>query len=386
MLAPCATPAAAQTGSIEARLRSQREDLDRIRRERDSLEARVRQLQGTSRDNAAEAKNYERLADLTQRALNAAIRQLRGVTEDLDSASGKLVRNQDELIIKRAALQHRLVDIYKRGPLYSFEALLSAQSFGELIARYKYLRVLAERDRADVRRYAALRDSIASNRDELVTLQNEVEVDRTQKADEEDRLRALERQWEQRAATTQRNAQAVQQQLQRAVASEKRVTNAINALVAEARRPGARAGAPPPTSGSMRNADRGTLDWPVDGDIIYSFGRLENPNNTVIRWNGIGIGATQGAPVRAIADGIVRIAEPMGTFGNTIVIQHGENYSLYGSLARMMVGKGETVTKGQQIGTVGLTDPELGPHLHFQIHDADGHPVDPLDWLRSKQQ
>lgn len=77
MLAPCATPAAAQTGSIEARLRSQREDLDRIRRERDSLEARVRQLQGTSRDNAAEAKNYERLADLTQRALNAAIRQLR---------------------------------------------------------------------------------------------------------------------------------------------------------------------------------------------------------------------------------------------------------------------------------------------------------------------
>ena len=50
--------------------------------------------------------------------------------------------------LKNSALHRRVVDIYKRGPLYTTEALLAAQSFGELVARYKYLHELALRDRA----------------------------------------------------------------------------------------------------------------------------------------------------------------------------------------------------------------------------------------------
>jgi murein hydrolase activator len=42
------------------------------------------------------------------------------------------------------------------------------------------------------------------------------------------------------------------------------------------------------------------------------------------------------------------------------------------------------VQKGQVIGTVGTADPDMPPHLHFEIRRSRGAAVDPLDWLRGK--
>jgi septal ring factor EnvC (AmiA/AmiB activator) len=102
-----------------------------------------------------------------------------------------------------------------------------------------------------------------------------------------------------------------------------------------------------------------------------------------VRWNGIGIGATAGTPVRAIASGEVVVAEPIGTYGTTVIVQHGGgDYSVYGSLGRTDVRRGMRVQKGQSIGTVGAADPDLGPHLPVEIRRAKGVAVDPLEWLR----
>jgi septal ring factor EnvC (AmiA/AmiB activator) len=108
-----------------------------------------------------------------------------------------------------------------------------------------------------------------------------------------------------------------------------------------------------------------------------------NPNNTTTRWNGIGIGAAVGSPVHAVEGGLVVVAEPIGTYGLTVIVQHGGgDYSVYGSLATASVKKGAQVERGDVVGTVGRTDPDLPPHLHFEIRRDQGRSVDPLDWLR----
>jgi septal ring factor EnvC (AmiA/AmiB activator) len=123
----------------------------------------------------------------------------------------------------------------------------------------------------------------------------------------------------------------------------------------------------------------------VDGSIMYSFGRAVNPNNTAIRWNGIGIEAPLGSSVTAIADGEIMVAEPIGTYGLTVIIQHGGgDYSVYGSLLGATVAKGARVKKGQAIGTVGQADPDLAPHLHFEIRPK-GRATDPLAWLQNRR-
>jgi len=75
----------------------------------------------------------------------------------------------------------------------------------------------------------------------------------------------------------------------------------------------------------------------------------------------------------------------LGTYGTTIIIEHGgDDYSIYGSLARADVRLHENVEKGAQIGTVGISDPDLPPHLHFEIRHG-GPAVDPASWLRGER-
>ncbi len=369
------------------RIREQREELERIRRERSDLEGRMRQLQGTAHDISEERSNLDRQADATEAAVRSLDRQLLAIDEGLGETTGDLVLAQDELALKRAVLRKRLGDVYKRGPLYTVQALLTAQSFGELVSRYKYLHLLALRDRAIVQRVEALESRIGSHRSQLVRLQGEMAMSRSEKAEEEKRLRQLEQERSAKLRTVERQAKQTASRLGQLSKDEARLGSLIASLEtarkkAEAARP---AGTPAVTSTStLRTTDVGRLNWPVDGTIIYRFGRVVNPNNTAVRWNGIGIAAPQGSSVRAVATGEVMVAEAIGTYGQTVIIQHGGgDYSVYGSMGTIEVVKGQQVSKGQAIGTVGATDPELPSHLHFEIRPK-GRALDPLVWLRNQ--
>ena len=114
------------------------------------------------------------------------------VADEEADATSNLVEAQDELAVKQAILRYRVREIYKRGPLYSLEALLSAQSFGALVARYKYLHLVTQRDRALVRRVEMLNDQVSGTRTQLVRLRGEMELSREQKSEEERRLRELD--------------------------------------------------------------------------------------------------------------------------------------------------------------------------------------------------
>jgi murein DD-endopeptidase MepM/ murein hydrolase activator NlpD len=94
--------------------------------------------------------------------------------------------------------------------------------------------------------------------------------------------------------------------------------------------------------------------------------------------NGLDFTATQGTPIYATGDGIVRNAEFGSGFGNNIIINHGYGYeTLYGHLVRMKVSSGQRVKRGEVIGWVGSTGASTGPHCHYEVH-INGRPVDPV--------
>ena len=94
--------------------------------------------------------------------------------------------------------------------------------------------------------------------------------------------------------------------------------------------------------------------------------------------NGLDFSATQGTPVYATGDGVVKVAEFGSGFGNNIVINHGYGYeTLYGHLVRMKVRPGKRVKRGEIIGWVGSTGASTGPHCHYEVH-INGRPVDPV--------
>jgi septal ring factor EnvC (AmiA/AmiB activator) len=119
---------------------------------------------------------------------------------------------------------------------------------------------------------------------------------------------------------------------------------------------------------------------------VYTYGKAQTASNATIRWNGVGIRSSVGTPVRSVAGGKVVSVGQLGTYGLTIIIEHGGgDYSIYGSLARADVRMHQMVVKGQEIGTVGISDPDLPPHLHFEIRHG-GPAVDPAEWLRGDRE
>jgi murein hydrolase activator len=368
----------------EQRIKDEKARLEALRSEREELQRRRTSLQNTVHDLSDEVETLDREADVTARVMHSLDAQLDAISSEVGTTTSDLVRAQDEITVKQATLRRRLVDIFERGPLFDFQVLLSARSFGELLARYKYLHLLAVRDQTLVHRVEDLRNQINHQRANLVRFQENIKLNLDEKAEEEDRLTTLRLEQSRSLAHAKRRAQDTDARLQAISRDESRLSNVIANLEsarlrAERTSPGAS------RSASTISKGAGSMDWPVHGAILYSFGRVVNPNNTTVRWNGIGIKAASGTEVHAVAAGKVLVADQFGTYGLTVIVQHpGGDYSVYGSLSKISTEKGAVVTKGQVIGYVGTSDPDLPAHLHFELR-PQGHAVDPMDFLRPSQ-
>ncbi|MBO4599963.1 MAG: RNA polymerase factor sigma-54 [Bacteroidales bacterium] len=102
------------------------------------------------------------------------------------------------------------------------------------------------------------------------------------------------------------------------------------------------------------------------------------------RWNrphrGVDIRLKMGEPVRCAFNGVVRIARPMGAYGNLVVVRHYNGLeTVYGHLSRINVKPMQVVAAGQTLGLGGSTGRSTGPHLHFEVR-FQYEPFDP-EWI-----
>ncbi|HEU4697715.1 MAG TPA: peptidoglycan DD-metalloendopeptidase family protein [Gemmatimonadales bacterium] len=393
-----------------ADLDASRRRLEEIRAERSRLEQQQQRLRGQVHDVRDELTNLERQRESTNRIVEEIERQIGGLSSQLERSTAELILAQDNLAERRAVLERRLVDIYKRGPLYAFQVMLTSSSFGDLLSRYKYLYLTSRQDRALMGEVEGLRNRVQQQRNEILHVKNQLDHTREEREAELQRYSQLADQRSSRLADLQRSQQRTQARLAALQRDEGRLNGLLAALerarreeAARAARAAARANAaraatpgrsgaatppaapPAPAAGSITTADLGRLDWPVQGTIVYRFGRDTLPSGGVIRWNGIGIQAAVGTPVRSVEAGRVRLVGQFGTYGLTIVLEHGNGYySVYSHLQDAAVKLGDAVTRGQTIATVGGENSDYGSHLHFEIRGENQQALDPAQWLRRR--
>lgn len=131
---------------------------------------------------------------------------------------------------------------------------------------------------------------------------------------------------------------------------------------------------PPPSTAIAET--RGELPWPVQGEVVSSFGSGEGINA-----NGLVIAAAEGTAVRAIHAGRVVFANWMRGFGNLLIIDHGDDImSLYAHVQQFDVTLGERVERDEIIATVGMTGGRSSPALYFEVRRG-GEPIDPGQWI-----
>lgn len=131
-------------------------------------------------------------------------------------------------------------------------------------------------------------------------------------------------------------------------------------------------------------ANKGKLPWPVSRAIVIStFGIHPNPVLEKIMEDnkGITMETAQGSAVHAVFNGEVASIFPVSNRW-TVVIRHGQYFTVYSNLKDVAVQNGQQVSTMQTIGTV-YTDSNTGESdLEFQVYKYTT-PVDPQLWLRS---
>ncbi len=380
-----ATPLASQRPQpFDQQLRDNQQRLESIRRERSDVEQELERLRTQVHSLSDELANIERQKETTNRIVNELDRQIYALSDQIDRTTVDLLLAQNALAEKRAVLERRLVDISKRGALYGYQVLLAAESFGDLLSRYKYLYLVSRQDRLLANDMSKLQRRIGRERQTLVDGRDALGRRKTERTEELDRYLSLERERQTSLRETRRSAREALQRLSELERDEKGLNDRIVALERARREAEARGAAT--AAAAITTADLGQLDWPVQGRIVYQFGTATGPNNTRIPWHGIGIAAPAGTPVRAIAGGSVSLAGPLGTYLFSVLVDHGGGYySFYGYLSDASVARGERITKGQILGHVGGGSSDQGPHLHFEIRGQGGIALDPVNWLKTRR-
>ncbi len=122
---------------------------------------------------------------------------------------------------------------------------------------------------------------------------------------------------------------------------------------------------------------------PCAGSLTSEFRTPKRPKH-----HGIDIAAKGKIPIHSIADGVVVRSYTSNTYGETVIIQHGEVQSLYAHMAKnSKIKTGAKVKQGEQIGLMGNTGRSRGQHLHFEIHlgawnSRKSNAVDPLSLIK----
>jgi len=116
---------------------------------------------------------------------------------------------------------------------------------------------------------------------------------------------------------------------------------------------------------------------PCKGVITSTFGAGRGGGIHV----GLDIGAPEGSPIFAPAEGVVITAGAAGGYGNVIILDHGGGFTTrYGHMSKLKVSKGDRVAAGDVIALVGHVGWATGNHLHYEVR-LNGVPLDPAKYI-----
>jgi septal ring factor EnvC (AmiA/AmiB activator) len=266
--------------------------------------------------------------------------------------------------------------------------LFSASSFNQLLMRFKYLEQYDQTRRNQTESIRRIQGTLETQ----VKATEEKKKEKNRLLSEEVRENLQLSDLRKQQTTTVRSLEKQEKQLKTDLEETRKAVAKLDKLISDiireemererlARLKAARSNEEIALSSSFEG-NRKKLPWPVDGFVSQGFGRQPHPvlKHVELRNDGINIQTKQNEMVRSVFDGEVRRVAFIPTLGSTVIINHGEYYSVYSGMKDVLVKAGQKVKINEEIGTM-LSNPEGVSELRFQIR-KNTEPLDPQSWLR----
>lgn len=347
-------------------------EIDALKKEQQESQAKQQELKEQLADVEADQQAAQQKRELLTQQLNAINAEIKNIDAQIAYYDGEIAQKEEERKEAEAREQEqyelfcqRVRLMEEEGTVSYWSILFNAENFSDLLDRIADVDAVMDYDNA-------VMDQLIATRQELERLQAELESARA----------------EEQAAKEQQEAKRAEQQAK--VAEAQKLLDQINANIEEVNRQldeesAAAADIQAEIAKKQKqleeqrkqqniviSSETGYL-WPLPGYYRLSsqFGYRIHPITGVAHSHtGIDIPASGGTSILAAKSGQVVTSAYHYSYGNYVVIDHGNsNSTLYAHMRSRAVSEGQMVTQGQVIGYVGTTGSSTGNHLHFEVRD-----------------
>lgn len=380
---PTTQPGAKSSG-LDKEIEDQKKELEETKKDLDAKRKKAKQLLGKEKTAVKDLRHVNQEINVTEQYVNKLTRTEGNLDRQLTVTTGEVHKAREALSLQRDLLAWRLREIYKYGRTRALEFLLSAESFAQLLARYRYLALVAESDKRLMDDFDNDRARLENSETKLKTQLSDITSLRKEKESEKRNLVTLRKTKQTTVNKIQNERESYEEaakELERAAARTAKILEGLE------RRRKDELARKVPTPGWMLSPEfeknRGILNWPVSGSVAGRFGNNTHPRFGTTTFNpGVDISAPYGTEIKAVARGRVDYASWLAGLGNCIILNHGGGYyTLYAHAAEVFVKVGQEVPAGQVIAKVGDSESLRGNCLHFEVRKGK-QALNPEQWLR----
>lgn len=343
------------------------QQLETLSIQREESQAKVDELQNRQASVLEQKAALDERNQYTQKQIDLINEQL-ALMEDL-------VKQKEEDVKAAAAKEEEQLERYRmrvrameeNSGQSILDIIVSSSNFSQALAAVDDMGAIMESDRELQEEYLAAREETQKAKAELEEAMEALEARRREFRLEKTRLEQEVREAYELIAGLQNDIDRAVEEYEINAAAEDEMIAYFDELSKQFAREQEEA---------LRSAlANGTFIWPVpDCTLLTSrFGYRMHPILGYERFHaGVDIGAKAGDTIIASDGGTVAVAEYSDSYGNYVLINHGNGYTtLYAHMSSMAVEAGQAVEQGDTLGYVGSTGWSTGPHLHFEIRYND---------------
>lgn len=361
-----------------------------LQKEKQQNLARIKEVEGILSETVEKKTNS--VGELN--ALNHRIREqetlMRSIRAEVDLLNGEINENND--IIQ--ALEEDLAELRKEyaAMLYAAQKthnsisplsfLFSARSLDDLFTRLRYMEQYTEARKLQAEQIVKVQDELSGQVREIEGKRAAKKTLLDEQVAENNKLAALKKEQNNVIRSLARDEKKLRKNLEdtkKTIAMlDKKIEEIIREELARAKRDASKETV---ALSSNFEENKSKFTYPVSGFVSLGFGRQSHPvlKGVILQNEGVNIQTKKGEKVRAIFEGEVRAVAVMPSIGTSVIINHGNYFTVYSGLREVFVRTGQKVATNEEIGEV-MTNSEGVSELRFRIY-KDKTPLDPQQWL-----
>ncbi|MBE6915907.1 MAG: hypothetical protein E7471_04660 [Ruminococcaceae bacterium] len=345
----------------------------------DDLEKKQADLQKKIKNIDQQQKSVQEKKAALDEKIKLTNSEISAINELISALDAEIAQNQAEIDALQADVdqkynlfKERVRVMEEEGSVSYLSVVLSADSFASMLSRAEIINNIIDHDKK-------LIDGVKAAKAKIEEQQAKVEADKKVQTDAKAKLDTKKKSLQGQKSEANQLLTTLNTQEEAYKKAYNEAEKAMNSAKSELKK---LLGTSSSSSSSTYTSIKFT--WPTPGysRITSPYGtRMDPIFKTKKMHTGVDIGAPMGASIVAAAAGKVVVAGWSSKgYGNYVVIQHEGSFStLYAHMSKILVKKGQTVSKGTAIGKVGSTGYSTGPHLHFEVL-INGDDVNPMKY------